>query len=156
MITKSIRSTQTKRKVYLYSKGDYDKLDQVLLTKDWTALFGSGSMEEKWAAFKETYFQLVDDNIPSKTINPGKRHKPPWCNYRSVKKAKKEQRALWIQYRRSGLESDRLLYEEQRKATDDIIKKAKANYEEKLVERIKTDPKPFWNYSRISPVQLQQ
>ena len=144
----STRINHKTRKIYLYSKGDYEGLNEETSKQDWSTLLSNTDIEDNWSIFKDQYARLVDKYVPSKFITPGRRHKPTWCRYKSVRRAKKKRRKLWVQYQRTKLESDRLLYEEQRKDTDSTIKKAKENYEEKLVNSLKEDPKRFWNYSR--------
>ena len=144
----SSRTNEQHRKVYLYSEGDYPSLNEDIRDMNWAELLSSESIEENWTTFKSIYSDLVEKHIPSKTVKPGQRLKPPWTRYKSVKKAKRKRRDLWIQYKISNLEADRLLYQEQVAQTELTIRRAKMSYEDKLVEGIKTEPKRFWNYSR--------
>ena len=142
------RINRSKRKVYLYTKGDYEGFDSALAAIDWKTLLNKNSIEESWEIFKREYQRLVEIFIPHKMVRPGARHKPPWSRYKSVEKARQKKRAQWVKSKQSGLYSDKLLFEEEVSNMDHTIKKAKAHFEEKLVERIKDDPKAFWNYTR--------
>ena len=65
-----------------------------------------------------------------------------------MKRAKKRKRKAFVIFRRSGLESDRIIFTEESKNLDLTIKSAKSHYENKLTQQIATNPKRFWNYTR--------
>ena len=142
------RVNRAPRKVYLYSKGDYQAIDKELTEIDWELLCTKKPIEKCWAIFKNKYDCLVDKYIPHKFVKPGQRNKPPWTRYKSVSVAKRRKRKKWVQFKKSNLESDRFLYEEEKKVLEQTIKKAKADYEDKLVSQISSNPKRFWNYTK--------
>ena len=136
------------RKVYLYSKGDYAALNTELSNINWERLFGKRSVESCWDIFKDQYDVLVDKHVPHKMVKPGQRNKPPWTRYKTVQKAKSNKRRKWVQFKKSKLESDRLLFEQEIPVVEETIKKAKAHYEDKLVSQLHDNPKRFWNYTK--------
>jgi hypothetical protein len=77
----------------------------------------------------------------------GKRHGQPWTRYKSVTKAKKNSRKKWVKFKRSGLFADELLYDQERCVTNYIMSQPKSDFEDKLVNQVKDNPKRFWNYT---------
>ena len=53
----------TKRKIWLYSKANYKKLNDEIKNKDWQTLLSSKSIEEKWSTFKDEYEKLCDKHV---------------------------------------------------------------------------------------------
>lgn len=137
-----------KRKIWLYSKGDYEGMCVEVQNFDWTSYLSSKSIETNWARFKRKYEELMEKHIPFKLIQIGQRHKPPWSNYRSIQRAKLSRRKAKVAAKRSGLVADQILYEDAQNAVNETITQAKGHYENKLVDELETNPKRFWNYTR--------
>ena len=137
-----------KKKIYLYSKGDYDGLNDNLKNEDWKLMLNSKDIEVNWSRFKRRYNELIDKYVPSKLIRIGQRHKPPWTRYRSIKKAKASRRKAKIKAKISGTEADKILYEHSQEEVNNAIHTAKGHYEDKLVSELESNPKRFWNYTR--------
>ena len=55
-----------KRKVYLYSKGDYVSIQEKVNNMDWNTLLSSNNIEDNWSTFKMIYNNLVEKHIPFK------------------------------------------------------------------------------------------
>ena len=144
------RISRAERKVYLYSQGDYDTLNSKISLINWESKFHGMSVHRCWDIFKEQYNYLIEEHIPHKLVKPGARNgpPPPWTRYKSIKKAKRQRRKKWVSYRKSQLESDKLLYEQENVNVIHSLSTAKAHYENKLIDQIKEDPKRFWNYTR--------
>ena len=82
-------------------------------------------------------------------VKSGQRHRPPWTNYRSVKQAKKKKHAAAaVKARKSNLNVHREQFLKSKSRVDEVICKAKLDYEAELVNQIKTEPKKFYNYAR--------
>jgi len=137
------------RKVYLYSKGNYEALNDEVLKIDWTGILSPKSIEDKWSNFKSEYERLVDSHVPSKWIKCGRRNKPPWSRYKSVNHAKKNKRHSWVRQRESGLNADKFIYDEVSREKDRSMLAAKAHYENKLFESMKDNPKRVFNYAKF-------
>ena len=142
------RINMAPRKVYLYSKANYTELNKAVQEIDWDAEYDGKSTDACWSIFLSHYKSLVDRFIPHKMVKPGSQNKPPWTRYKTVLKAKKMKRKKWVRYKKSGLESDKILYEKEVSLMEDTIRKAKSHYEDKLVSQISKDPKRFWNYTK--------
>jgi hypothetical protein len=78
------RQNTLTRKIYLYSQGDYQSLSNERRDINWENKFSKKSVNDCWMLLKNTYNDLVNTFVPSKTIKPGKRHGQPWTRYKSV------------------------------------------------------------------------
>ena len=141
------RITYAKRKIYLYSKGDYDGLNEELESIEWNSVLNSKSIDINWGRFKRHYNDHVDKYVPSKMIQIGQRHKPPWSRYKSISKAKDKCRKAKIRAKSTGLMADEILHEEAQKEVNASVVRAKGHYEDKLVENLNSNPERFWNYA---------
>ena len=140
--------TFAKKKIRLYSKGDYVALNDEVKNFDWNSYLNSKCIETNWSRFKRKYEELLDKYVPFKLVQIGQRHKPPWGNYRSIAKAKVNRRKAKIHAEKTGLVADKILYEDAQDHVNVTITQAKGHYEDKLVEELNTNPKRFWNYTR--------
>ena len=136
------------RKIYLYSKGDYESLNQDINDTDWDSLLSSDSPEENWATYKSKYEELVDKYVPTKNVKPGQRHRPAWTRYKSVAKAKSRRRKQNIRAKTSGLTADQILLTYENKRVSATLGRAKSDFEGQLAKDTPQNPKRFWNYTR--------
>ena len=142
------RVARSHRKVYLYSKGDYDNMNQSLKETDWGNTLNDKDLNANWKIFKQEYQDSLDRFVPAKMVKPGQRLGFPWTRYRSVKKAKIKCRKAKVKARISKLNADEAIAQRLKQDVDTTIEKAKSHYEEKLVTQIKDEPKRFYNYAR--------
>ena len=136
------------RKVYLYSKGDYEGLNNHVKGTEWETLLDSDDIDQNWINFKIEYDKAIETFIPHKFVKAGQRLKLPWSRYKSVKKARAKHRSTQIRARETGLFSDKCLADEAKEHLDSTILQAKGHYENKIVEQSFENPKRFWNYAR--------
>ena len=134
--------------VYLYSKGNYNGFSENIEQNDWSKTFKDKSVSECWDILLNTYHKLLDKHVPFKMVKPGRPHGHPWTRYKSVARAKKKKRKKWIECQKSGLFSDKVLYDESMNEFERTVTAAKIHYENKLVENLHDNPKRFWNYTR--------
>ena len=142
------RVCQAKRKIYLYSKGNYEDLNNEVQNTDWHKILSPKHIEHKWKNFKAKYQELENKYIPSKHIEPGARHKPAWLSYKSVQRAKRRKRQSWIKARTSKLHADKVLHDIECSKYKEALSKAKGDYEDTLVNEISENPKKFYNHAR--------
>lgn len=135
-------------KVFLYSKGDYATFNNEMTQINWDTTFQKKSVNECWDILLNTYHKLLEKYVPFKLVKPGKPHGQPWTRYRSVVKAKRKKRKKWIDYKKSDLFSDKILFEESKVAFENTVTTAKIHFENKLVNGLQDNPKKFWNYTR--------
>ena len=142
------RIAAAERKIYLYSKGDYESFSEAVKATDWDKEFHRKNVEDSWTAMKEKYNMWVEKFVPTKTVKSGQRHKLPWASYKSVKRAKHAKRAAKVKAKKSDLNVHNLQFDQAKKDVENALYKAKLDYESSLVNKIKTEPKMFYNYAR--------
>ena len=89
------RINEEARKVYLYSKGDYEAFNSEILNQDWESRFKHKSVEGKWKVFKDTYSEMLEKHVPHKLIKPGQKLDPLWTRSKNVKRARRKRRNAW-------------------------------------------------------------
>ena len=95
------------------SKGDYDALSEEVRQTNWDEVFSSKKLDDRWDTFKTKYTGWIDKFVPTQTIKTGRRHKPPWTSYRSVKQAKRKKRKAAIVAKKSGLHAHQSTHEDE-------------------------------------------
>ena len=66
-------------------------------------------MEQKWGIFKHTFFLFQDENIPSKSLEPGTRSQFLWLRNPKVEHERKIKMKAQVKTYISGLYSDTVL-----------------------------------------------
>ena len=102
-----------------------------------------------WMANKDrgggyTRFGLCYWHVSLHQLPSGRRRVP----YRSVNKAKVKAHKSFVHVRTSGLSTDKILNGNDKAAVFESLSKAKAHFENKLVDIISEEPKEFRNYTR--------
>jgi len=136
------------RKIYLYSKGNYDALNEELIDLKFEEKLKNLHTHEAWEVFKYEYDRLVEKYVPHKLIKMGQKRTSPWRNCADVKKSSKMKRNLWVKSQKSKMECDKIIYKDFIKQHEYNVCKAKSDYEDHLVSKLKTNPKLFYNYAR--------
>ena len=122
---------------YQYYKGNYDDMNTELETTDWTNITNS------WSTFENFFKGLIERHIPKKKYLSKK--KPLWFN-RTVRSAIKDKHKSWNKFNKNKSDTNWESYKEIRNNTCMIIKTAKMEFEDKITNEIKGNPKTFWNY----------
>ena len=133
-----------------WHKADFKLLDNFYNSVDWGSELEGLNVEAYWSKFKNIYEKGVSRHVPFKDCSNGKKKdKQPWF-HRKVKDAVRLKSVLFKVYRRSGQYVDKLAYIKQRNITDDLIKKAKGDYESDIMRSIKSHPKRFYSMLEIN------
>ena len=74
-------------------------------------------------------------------------NKPPWWSKQMLRIVKRKYN-LYKRYNSSGQDRDYSAYVKQRNETNAKIRQAQKNYEEKLINNFKKEPKKFYRYPR--------
>jgi len=149
ILFKLIAETETsERKVdrWMFKKADYDEINQFLSLYDWDHLFKGKTVNEKWMQLKMVLQQAIEKYVPKSGIK-SKQNKCPWINHR-LKKAIKSRNRMWKKYTFTNDYGDYLKYVDMRNNVVKEIRTAKNNFEKKLVNSIKMNPKSFYSYVR--------
>ena len=129
----TIKSTNLKRTVLLYDKGDYEKMKQ-LFNRDWTQVLQSINPQE-----------ATELCIPSKVITDVGRFKPLWMNKQALRKARKKYHA-WIRYLNTMSGEHYQDYIRAHNESSHESARARKDFERKLAVENKTNNKGFCNY----------
>ena len=129
---------------YNLSKGDYCKMRKLASNIDWVSI-QSDEVDKSWNNVKEELHKLMDECIPKHKPNNFPKLKPIWMTKKALRKIKKKYKMFrrWLGTK-SGY--DYLRYIDARNASTREIKKAKKQYEKKVANECKTNPRTFWRY----------
>ena len=108
-------------------------------------MFDQKNINDTWKDFKNELLFRRDEFVPVKVVKHGKR--PPWLK-RKVKKAIDKRHKFWKEYKINPSYENMVRYKSKRNEVTVDIRKAKADFELKLAENIKEDPKSFYSYVR--------
>uniref|UniRef100_A0A0P4VPM3 Reverse transcriptase domain-containing protein n=1 Tax=Scylla olivacea TaxID=85551 RepID=A0A0P4VPM3_SCYOL len=138
-------------KVFIYKKGDYEKLRSILSVTDWNAELGESNIEESWAKFKYILEDAVKTCIPMRKRRPCKRNKPKWWTNNIESQLLQKNRA-YRKYLSSQNEADKLEYDRLRRESKKLIRQSKKNLEMYIASIAKSNPKEFYSYVRNKKV----
>ena len=127
-------------------RGNFDQMRKDMLSKDWSELEDL-DVEDGWSLLKESITNCMNQNIPKIDPNKKVKSKPKWFNG-VVKKSVKKKYLLYKRYLQSDASIDYHKYIEQRNICNRVIKRAKREYERKISQNCKENPKTFWQYVR--------
>ncbi|MEW8548554.1 MAG: reverse transcriptase family protein [Candidatus Thiodiazotropha sp.] len=132
----------------MWHKADFNSLDIFFNSVDWSRDLQDLDVESSWTKFKTVIEEGVTKFVPYKDTNTdNKRDKQPWFR-KKVKDAVRLKSVLFKKYRRTKRYVDKLEYIKQRNITNEVIWKAKRDYESDIMKSIKTHPKRFYSYVR--------
>jgi len=130
---------------YVYHKGDYDKLNQLLVQSDWE-VHADDDIDTLWSKFKDNLQDAVSASIPM--TKPGSKvKKKKWLNSAAIK-AVSDKRKAWKKYKYCKNESNHQIYVQKRNIATNKCRLAKRNFEKLICQNVKEDPKSFWKYIR--------
>lgn len=138
---------QSKRKIYLYHKGDFDSMRHKtdLFAKDqyFNGHQNRRSVNENWSMIKRHILNVTETHIPSKTTKT--RKQPPWISHRIRKLVRKRNRAHAYAKKHN---SERLnkRWKQIRSQIKTETEKAHSDFINNMIGDIKNNPKPFWRY----------
>ena len=124
------------------NRGNYDAMRTELNQWNLEELNGM-EVEESWETIKKKIIESMQRNIPK--VKKSRENKPKWFTGK-VKKSVRRKYHLYMRYLRSDASYDYWKYIEARNECNREIKKAKKNYERKISEECKNNPKRFWQY----------
>ena len=96
-----------------------------------------GSINQQWNSFKKLLEELIQQHIPTKSIDDTKRRKAPWLSHKAVKLVRRKHR-VYARYKGDSHPA----YQSTAKEADKKVRRAKYNYE-KLADNIKKDTKSY-------------
>ena len=96
-----------------------------------------------WDAWKLSFFQAVERNIPSKQLKP--QRNALWLKA-DLRKLIRRKRRLWKQAKSSGDPAKWVKYKRLSNCVKDQLNKAYWNFVNDLTASLKTNPKKFWSF----------
>ena len=129
-----------KSKPALY-KADYQKLRYHASLIPWEQV-NTMDLAEAYSFFKNSLEHLVDSFVPK--TRPGR--KPNLYMNRAALRMRKLKRSLWAQYMKSKSPTDYTQYTKCRNKLRKMTRQLRKEFELKLAEESKSNPKAFWRY----------
>lgn len=127
-------------------KGKYKELNERLICINWDTLFGDCDINEMWRKFTRCVWTLCETWIP--LVKRSRKKKMPGWVTQEVKRASRDKNILFRVYKRTRRLIDWEKYTDMRNRTTDLCRKAKLDYEKKLIMSFKDNPKKFYGYVR--------
>lgn len=148
---------KTKRKVFLYEKGNYSQMKDKL-NIDWNNFLNTSDVDEMWNKFTTKMQEVISECIPCRVIKERKSRKNinsdlP-MNRKLKAKIKKKQR-LWERLKKmaerptSGDEEYLKVQCEYRRLNNQVRKETRREVkvkEQTIAQNVKSNPKIFWKY----------
>ncbi len=134
---------------FQYSKGDYDKFRDLLVSHDWHDLLQGKKLNEAWLCFNEIFDHSCSASIP-KSKPKTQRHqkkKPLWINGVAFIKLKKKRHAFQ-RYLSTREGADYLEYARARNQAKWSCRFAVREFERNIAKEAKHNPKAFYSYAR--------
>ncbi len=138
-------SKGNKQVVLNYHKADYEKICDTLEKIDWETSLQGKDVEQEWEEVKSELLKCMNNLVPK--INCRNKKRPIWMK-RKVSKMIKARNRAWTRFRDRPSYENQIKYKEKRNIVTNEIRKAKSDFEIKLAENIREDPKTFYAYAR--------
>lgn len=129
-----------------YWKADYAAIREKLISTNWLEELEGKSVNDMWEKFSDIINTCVTSFVPLYRSTECKK-KAPWMSKETKKLIKKRNRA-WTAYARNKSTKLFEVYKRLRNDTVSSSRKDKAQYQKKLVKRMKNSPKMFYSYVR--------
>ena len=134
------------RSIQNYNKADYDKIRLHLRNINWKQALRSKNAQEMWQFIEGEIKTLTNKWVPQRNINSRKRQKPLWLTNKLVAKTKAKNSAF-KKYRSSRSSEDYVKYAKARNQVKWECRKAVRDFEKKIAQESKTNPKAFYKYA---------
>ena len=143
----NIKSDKTKVKQFRrdFRKGNYKEIRKSLALVDWDDKMKNKTATECWNILRGELDSAIDSHVPMK--KQGKRSKKKHLSKEAFRKIRYKQN-MWRVYKHTGKDKDYDAYKEALNAATNEVRKSKRNFEQKLVQNIKSDSKSFYAYVR--------
>ena len=130
---------------YDYSKADYNKLRDRVLSIDWSIITDGNNVETSWNYFHSNIIDAVYQCVPKVKITTKKRINPPWFNMKASRAVKRKHYA-WMRYKESRSDVKYRAYVRVRNRVAKSLRRIKRDYERNLCKKIKKNSKAFYMY----------
>ena len=141
----SVSANESHELVPNFRKANIAGLREAIGSINWRMELNKNNIDDNWEHFKNLVSKHSSRFIP--LMKRRSRNKPRWLTHK-VKQAINKKKKLWQKYRKSSMDDDLITYRKQIIMCKREIRKAKMQYEQKVADQSKVNPKAFYNYSR--------
>ena len=138
---------QSKHRIYDYKNTDMDLLYNSLSSVLWPNVKDALCINTAWEQWKQVFFAVVDDIVPSRYVSSSK-HKLPWINSYHKRLIRKQNR-LHRKVKQNNTEFVKKKYITHRKMVKIELRKAELGYINNMCDNVDRNPKQFWNYLKV-------
>ena len=129
-----------------FKKANYQGMCDSLAEYDWSVLEGL-EVEDMWKKFTDMLNSVIHKFVPPAKVLNRSRPSAPWWTSELDKQVKRKAQA-WRDYTTSRREASYNEYKQQRNKSTDMIRKARRDFEGRLVKDISKQPKRLFQYIR--------
>lgn len=129
---------------YQYHKGDYVKLKDNIDNVHWNETTEM-DIEQHWDFFTSNIISAMDHHIPKS--KPGMKRKKKWVTGKAAT-AIQDKKKAWKKYTYCKTKEHYSAYVNKRNQCTGEVRRAKKDFERKLIQNVKEDAKSFWSYIR--------
>ena len=131
-----------------FHKGDYELASTMFDEVNWEGVLTPLDVDEAWNVFLNKYQSTISQTVPLYSHARRGRYKKKWVTREVLQQVKLKEDA-WSKLRKNR-NSKRLrqLYVQARNTATKTVRKAKYDFEHKLANEIKSNPKAFYAYAR--------
>jgi hypothetical protein len=158
-IIAGVERKNTKQEGYNFHRADYGRIFEELASADWKNYLAGENVENIWQEIKEELGNCVEKYVPRKVFRERKyarcmkrkvfreRKYARWMKRKIVKLIKSRDKQ-WKKFKDRPSHENQMRYKKKRNEVCNEIRKAKSEFELKMAENIKEDPKSFYAYAR--------
>jgi hypothetical protein len=127
-----------------FNKANFKQMQRDMQEVDWSVLLDL-NVEQCWDSLKGKIHCTMEKNIPKSKVKLKDRQKPKWMSRKALKIIKKKYN-LYKRFLNTKRGSDYQAYIKARNECSRQIRNCKIEFEKKLSEECKRNPKAFWKY----------
>ena len=130
-----------------FGKANYEEFRNALSGITWEDTMNPMNVEQAWDFFLNIMTKNIDSYVPRS--KPRLHKSPPWCNSQT-RSATREKNKAWSTYKKNKNDANWAVFTSARNASNREVIKQKKDFERKIAQNIKTNPKVFWNYVKYA------
>ena len=142
---------ESHEKVLDFRKADFAKLRHTLANQNWNNIIELNDVNLAWQNFTDKLNFAVQSSIPTRYRRSHKNLKPKWWTRNIDNKLALKKRA-YEKYRVTNNQDDKLEHDRIRRETKRLIRQNKRNYEIRVADTSKSNPKEFFSYVKKKKV----
>ena len=144
------KASNTSKDRHIYDKGDYDRMHEMMRSRDWEMELSDKTVDERWITTMGHINDAIRKCIPKRRSHGKgirKKMKPVWMDEKVTAAVKKKTEA-YTKYRQSREGTDYINYRRSANRVKAEVRKAVRTFEKMIAMEAKKNPKAFFNYTR--------